>query len=293
MDKILIIGTNSFVGRNYINFSKNRDVREVSLFDVKPEEIDFSEVTAVIHLAAIVHQSKTIPAAEYLKVNRDLPVSVATCAKKAGVGQFVFLSTVKVYGDNNPGPWPLNESSVCTPGDPYGKSKLEAEFGLRKMADDNFIVSIIRTPLVYGVGVRANMLSIIKLSDRIPVLPFNNVKNKRCYTFVENLVGYIDRIIERKASGVFIAMDTSPLSTTSLVRLILKSLGKKSVLITVPGFILKIADKIVPGMVNRLYGSFEINNDKTLEILDFQIPFTSEIGIKRMVDSYQVAKLKR
>jgi UDP-glucose 4-epimerase len=201
------------------------------------------------------------------------------------------MSTVKVYGETNPNSRALNESSDCVPCDYYGKSKLEAEFGLKKMADDKFIVSIIRTPLVYGVGVRANMLSIIKLTDRFPILPFNNVNNKRCYTFVENLVGYIDRIIEREVSGVFIAMDSEPISTTSLVKLISKSLGKKSILVSVPAFILKAANTVIPGMVNRLYGSFEMNNDRTLEILDFKVPYTTEEGIKKMVTSYLESKI--
>jgi hypothetical protein len=104
------------------------------------------------------------------------------------------------------------------------------------------------------------------------------------------MVAYIDRIIEKKASGLFIAMDAEPISTTKLVMLLSKALHRKTIMIKIPEFILLIVAKLVPGTVDRLYGSFEINNDKTLEVLDFKIPYTTEIGIKRMVDSYQVAK---
>jgi len=293
MNKILIIGTNSFVGKNYIDFSTYKNINEVSLYDTEPEEIDFSQIDVVINLVAIVHQSKKIPESEYNKINRDLCLKVATCSKNAGVKQFIFLSTVKVYGESNPQTGPLIESSPCNPVDFYGKSKLEAEAELRKLEDDKFIVSIIRTPLVYGVGVKANMLSIMKLTDKVPVLPFRNVNNKRCYTFVENLVAYIDCIIQKRASGIFLAMDREPVSTTTLVTLISKYLGKKIKLIKLPSILLKIGYFLVPRIVDRLYGSFEMNNSKTLEILDFKPPFSTEEGIKRMVEAFKTTKLRK
>jgi nucleoside-diphosphate-sugar epimerase len=292
MLKILITGSKSFIGTNYISNSKFKEVEQISLLENKPDEINFSGIEVVLHLAAIVHQSKKISENEYNKINRDLCLQVATYSKNAGVRQFIFLSTVKVYGEINPLTGPLIESSPCIPVDFYGKSKLEAEIALRRLEDDKFIISIIRTPLVYGAGVKANMFSIMKLTDRIPILPFRNVNNKRCYTFVENLVAYIDRIIERRASGLFIAMDQEPLSTTTLVILISKYLGKKIVLIKAPHVLLKIAHLVVPSIVDRLYSSFEMNNNRTLELLDFKIPYTTEEGIAKMVASYKESKIR-
>lgn len=290
MEKILITGANSFVGRNYIRFSKNRNVKEISLIDFEPEEIDFSQVDVLIHLAAIVHQSKKIPESEYRKVNRDLCLKVAKCARESGVKHFVFMSTVKVYGEKSFGYAPLNEDSPCNPDDFYGISKLEAEIALRQLEDNKFTVSIIRTPLVYGEGVKANMLNILKLTDQFPVLPFRNVNNKRSFTFAENLVGYIDCIIEKRASGVFIATDMESLSTTELVSLISKYLGKRILLIKMPDFLMKITRKLIPRIIERLYGSLEINNSKTLDTLNFKVPFTAEEGIGKMVSSYKKAK---
>jgi nucleoside-diphosphate-sugar epimerase len=292
MEKILITGSNSFVGRNYIRYSKNRTVKEISLFDFSPSEIDFSEFNIVIHLAAIVHQSNKIPENEYFTINRDLCVDVAKNSKKAGVKQFVFLSTVKVYGTNISGSEPLTEDSLCNPNDSYGKSKLEAENALRLLEDDSFTVSIIRTPLVYGEGVKANMLGIMKLTDLFPVLPFGCINNKRSFTFVENLVGYIDCIIEKRASGLFIAKDMESLSTTDLVILISKYLGKKIVLIRLPDILRKIGWMIVPRIIDRLFESLEMNNNKTLEILKFKPPYSVEEGICRMVISYKKSKSK-
>ena len=163
MNKILITGTNSFVGTNFMKYSKYREIDEVSLFDKNPEDIDFKGYDVIIHLVAIVHQTIKIPEDQYFKVNRDLCIEVAKHAKKAGVKQFVFLSTVKVYGKFIKGYSYWNEKSPCFPDDAYGKSKYAAEIALKELNDKDFTVSIVRTPLVYGEGVKANMLSILKL----------------------------------------------------------------------------------------------------------------------------------
>jgi nucleoside-diphosphate-sugar epimerase len=293
MTKILITGANSFLGMNYIRLSKFKDVEEVSLLERNPDDVNFSSYTNIIHLAAIVHQSKKIPEKKYFQINRDLCLKVAGNAKKAGVENFIFLSTVKVYGKSSTNFEPLNEDSPCNPVDPYGESKYQAEIGLKKLEDDKFKVSIIRTPLVYGDGVKANMYNILKLVDRFSILPFGKVNNKRSFTFVDNIVAYIDRIIEKKAYGTFIAMDENPLSTTELIKGISTSLGKKIYLFKVPEFLLKTFGYIFPGIISRLYGSLEFNNHKTLERLNFKPPFTSEEGIMSMVEAYLKTKGKQ
>ena len=281
--KILITGTNSFVGKNFIRYSKYRVVEEISLFNNKPEDINFGKYNIIIHLVAIVHQKKTIPENQYFTINRDLCLKVAELAKNAGVNQFIFLSTVKVYGKFISGSEPWNEKSLCIPEDAYGKSKYEAELALKKLADENFTVSIIRTPLVYGEDVRANMLSILKLINRTHILPFKNVENRRNFTGAENLVSFIDRIIEKRASGVFIAMDEKAISTSKLVKMISENLDKKIVLFKIPDFIIKIGMTVLPSIFDRLYGSFEMDNSKTLEILDFKPPLPTSEGIRKMV----------
>jgi len=292
MTKILITGTNSFLGKNFIRHSKYKDVDEISLLERKPEEINFYQYKIVIHLAAIVHQTNKISESSYYEINRDLCLRVAENAKKSGVKQFIFMSTVKVYGKNITNLYPLNEDSPCKPVDFYGKSKFEAELGLKKLENDNFVISIIRTPLVYGDGVKANMYSILKLVDKYSILPFGKVFNRRSFTFVENIVAYIDRIIEKKASGTFIAMDENPLSTTELINYISMFLGKKMHLFKVPDFLMKISYFVFPGIISRLYGSLEFDNRKTLEKLNFKPPYSSEEGIKRMVMAYRKSTSK-
>lgn len=289
MDKrvrILLIGKNSFVGKNYIKYSKHREIQEVDSFSLIPEKFDFSLYDVIIHLAAIVHQSKEVSLIEYLRVNTELPIRIATKAKHDGVKQFVFLSTTKVYGDNPPplGYW--DELSECIPTDGYGESKLRAERGLLELADNNFVVSIIRTPLVYGVGVKANMLNLIKLVKRLPVLPFGRIKALRSLTFVGNLAAYIDRVIELRSNGIFIAQDPEPVTVETLVKSIAKALNRKALIFHPGRLFTSILRLILPHYHARLYGSSVVSNSRTLSVLNFTPPFTTDEGIKIMVKHF-------
>ena len=286
MTKVLITGANSFVGRNFRKFSQYTDIEEVSLFDTRPEDIKFGKYDVVLHIAAIVHQSKKIAESEYFSVNRDLCLRVAEQSKKAGIKQFVFLSTLKVYGEAVNATELRNEDSECFPDDAYGKSKYAAEIGLSKLEDTNFAVSIIRTPLVYGEGVKANMISLIRLIEVLPLLPFGSINNKRNFTFTENLVGFIDQIIKKQSSGIFIAMDEYALSTTELVIYLSKYLGKKVRLFKLPLIFIHIGSLFIPSIFERLYGSLEFDNYKTKEELKYKPPHSSEEGLRRMVYYY-------
>lgn len=290
MTKILITGKDSFVGKNYIRFSEYKEIDEISMFENRPEDIRFEGYDVVIHLVAIVHQSRKIRESEYIRVNRDLCVRSANCAKAAGVKQFIFLSTVKVYGKFKRGSLPWTEYSDCFPEDSYGKSKREAEKLIMKLCDENFIVSIIRTPLVYGDGVQANMYSLLKLVSRFSILPFKDIDNRRSFTAVENLAAFIDRIIQMRIPGIFIAKDQDSKSTTELVRMISRFFGKRVTLIKIPHFVIRIGMFIYPRIFDRLFGSYEMDNASTLQKLDFTPPNTTEHCIEKMVIAFQKNK---
>ncbi|MGA2406177.1 MAG: NAD-dependent epimerase/dehydratase family protein [Bacteroidales bacterium] len=281
MTKILITGADSFVGTNFRKFSKYKDIEEISLYKNKPEDIDFCKYDVVLHLAAIVHQTKKIPENIYFNINRDLCLQVAEQAKKAGIKQFVFLSSLKVYGEFIPDSELRSEDSKCFPDNAYGKSKYEAEIGLRKLEDDHFTVSIIRPPLVYGVGVKANMLNLVRLIKSFPILPFRNINNKRNIIYIENLVGFIERTIENRAPGVFIAKDEGALSTTELVGFLSKYLGRRVILFKLPNLIIRICAYFKPGIFTRLFGSFEFDNNNTKNQLKYSPKYSSEEGIKK------------
>lgn len=286
MTKILITGANSFLGQNIISNSRNKEIDEVCLIKNKVEDINFSVYDVVVHVAAIVHQTTKISEDEYFKINTDLCIEVAKEAKNQGVKQFIFISTVKVYGEFRPERGIWNEDAICEPDDSYGKSKYAAEVKLNELIDNNFAVSIIRPPLIYGVGVKANMLSIIKLIDKFPILPLGGIKNKRSFTSIENLVQLIDVVIEKHISGVFLGMDDKPLSTTELSKIIAKHLNKKRYFFALPKFIVAIGNKLIPSIFDRLYGSFEIDNTLTRTSLEYTPHLSSDEGIKKMVMAY-------
>jgi len=288
----LITGSSGFVGTNFIALSSNFNIQTVDLLSVNPTDINFEAIDSVLHLAALVHQMKGAPEQLYFKVNRDLAFEVAKRAKDQGVKQFVLMSSAKVYGEStsNGGYW--NEESECFPTDPYGKSKLEAERLIRGLEDDNFKVAIVRSPLVYGAGVKANMLSLIRLVDRFPLLPLGNIQNKRSIVYIGNLVALLNTIIEQQVSGVYIAGDRSPLSTSQMIRFIALAFSKRIFLIKIPIFIMAIIGKIVPSIVDRLYGSLVLDNSNTNRVLDFTPPYSSEEGLREMVEWYKTRNWK-
>lgn len=292
MPRILITGTNSFIGTNFCKTSVYQDYSEISLRKNEISEIDFSRFDVVLHLAALVHQANNEDSKKYFSVNRDLTLILALRAKNAGVKHFIFMSTIKVYGKFQMNYEPWNEDSICNPEDAYGKSKYEAETELKILENSNFIVSIIRTPIVYGPGVGANILKLIRLIDFFPILPFRNVNNNRHYTFVDNLIGFIDRIIELRSSGTFIVMDKEPLSTTVLVSRLSFLMKKKIYLFHFPAYIIRFGISAFPRIFDRLYNSFYLDNSKTLEILNYSPPYTSEEGFSKLISSYYGKNVK-
>jgi nucleoside-diphosphate-sugar epimerase len=284
---ILITGSSGFVGKNFIKMSTEFEILEVDLIKEKIEDVDFSGVDCVLHLAALVHQMKGAPDCEYYKINRDLAFKTAFLAKKNGVRHFIFMSTAKVYGESSGKNSAWNEDSACNPTGSYAKSKYEAENLIRNLEEDTFKVAIVRSPLVYGSGVRANMLNLVGLIKKYPVLPLGTIDNKRSMVYIGNLVELFRKIICLKASGIFIAGDQKSLTTTELCVLVAKTLNKRIFLFKMPDLLLQILKSIKPSIIYRLFGSMELDNRKTNEILGLKLPYTTEEGIKAMVDWFR------
>jgi len=280
---LLITGSNGFIGSYFIN--KYKDKYKIKTFSFRKENIDTlncSNVDVVFHLSALVHQMGGASAEEYEKVNVTQTIELAKKAKESGVKQFVFMSTVKVYGEETNVSY--TEKSICNPEDEYGKSKLKAEQKLLGLSDEGlgFSVSIIRTPIVYGYGVKANIKNLVGLVDKVPILPFGNIQNKRSMVYIGNLCHLVDEIIMQEKTGIFLASDDEPLSTTKLIELIAKNLDKKIYLIKIPFFesLLKI---IKLSFHKRLYESLEVNNSETKKILNLTNLYSMEEGIKLML----------
>ncbi|MFY9083308.1 NAD-dependent epimerase/dehydratase family protein [Aliarcobacter butzleri] len=279
--KLLITGSNGFIGNYFINNYKSKyNIKTFSFLKDDINTLDCNTIDIVFHLSALVHQMGGASTNEYEKINVTQTIELAKKAKESGVKHFVFMSTVKVYGEETNSKY--TENTVCNPEDDYGKSKLKAEQELQKLEDENFKISIIRTPIVYGYGVKANIKNLINLVNKVPVLPFGKIKNKRSMVYIGNLCHLVDEIITQEKQGIFLACDDEPLSTSKLIELIAKNIEKKTYLIKIPFFesLLKI---LKPSFHKRLYGSLEVDNSVTKERLNLKNPYSVEDGIRFMI----------
>jgi len=281
---ITITGANSFIGKNIIDSLQAYQFKEVDMLDIEPENIDFPAEGTVIHLAAIVHQKKTIPEELYFKVNTKLAIETAKEAKRQGVRHFIFFSTIKVYGDGGYDEIVYNEESECSPVDAYGKSKLMAEQGVLALANDDFKVSIIRPSMVYGAGVKANMLMLAKFVKSIAVVPLGGIENKRSMVSIHNLMITLEAIMKHPQTGIFLACDKEPVSTSELVEKIIEIVSPNKKILRLPDFIISILKLVKPKISRRMFGSFYVDarfTHKKLSISDSLISLKA--GLREML----------
>ena len=281
MKNLLLTGSNGFVGKYFIKkYAAKYNIQTFSFLNDDFKSLHVEGIDIIIHLSALVHQMGGASKDEYERVNVTQTLALAKKAKASGVKQFVFMSTVKVYGEESDVAY--SETTLCKPEDEYAKSKLKAENELLKLENDDFKVSIVRTPIVYGYGVKANIKNLVNLVQKVPVLPFGGIGNKRSMIYVGNLCFFMDAIIEKQMSGIFLVADERAISTTELIELIAKALGKKIYLVRVPFFesFLKL---VKPSFHKRLFESLEVDNSHTKEILNLKNPYSIEDGILYMI----------
>ena len=277
---ILVTGSSGYIGKSFINKYRGKySFQSFSLRTQPIEDIDFSKVDVALHCAALVHQKTEYSYEKYYEINVAYPLSLAKLAKQNGVQQFVFISTIAVYGEELER---VDETSECHPVSSYGKSKLEAERELYKLNDESFTVSIIRPPMVYGENAPGNIRSLVSLIQKTPLIPLGGIKNKRSFVYIGNLCHLIETLIEKNQSGVFLASDDEVLSTTRLCKLISKNLHKKVFLVKLPLFatLLKV---LKPSFYKRLYGNLEVDNSVTRQKLQLKNPYSVEEGLEYMI----------
>ncbi|MBE0508388.1 MAG: SDR family oxidoreductase [Marinospirillum sp.] len=243
----------------------------------------------VIHAAARAHIMKdemADPLAEYHRVNVEGTFNLARQAAKAGVKRFVFISSIKVNGEQTPLGNPFSPDDQPAPEDAYGVSKLEAEQGLQQLAfETGMEVVIIRPPLVYGSGVKGNFASMVKLVGKGLPLPLGAIHNQRSLVALDNLVDLIVTCVDHPAAAdqVFLAGDGQDLSTTELLRGVAQAMGKPSRLVPVPAKLLMFGARVLgkKAVAQRLLGSLQVDISKTQSLLGWQPPVTVEEGLKR------------
>ena len=268
MKRILLTGANGFVGNYFLKkYSSSYEIITFSFLNDNFANLDLSNIDVVIHCSALVHQMKGASWEQYEKININQTIQLADKAKKSGVKHFIFLSTIKVYGEESNKHY--YENSRTNPTDYYSISKLKAEDSIRNIESSNFKISVLRCPLIYGAGVRANFANLINLIKKAPILPFKNIKNKRSLVFVGNVCFILHRIIFLEKSGIFLSVDDNTLSTTELIQMIAKYLDKKILLIDII-FFDKFLKIVKPSYYQRLFGSLVINNDYTMKKLKLE-----------------------
>jgi UDP-glucose 4-epimerase len=248
--KVLVTGTSGYIGTSFKQYVEEKNgnmpqnlwhVTFVSVRNENWKEMDFSEYDVILHSAAIVHK-KEEPGMEqlYFNVNYKLTKELAEKAKKdmaeatAKTGanhkiQFVFLSTMSVYGKVL---GRITAETKTAPANFYGKSKLAAEEALLELADEDFIVSIVRPPMIYGRECTGNYRLLEKLAVKIPFFPKTN--NERSMLYIDNLNEFFRLVMEKNAGGIFCPQNAEFVNTSDMVEVIRKSYGKCGV--TIPGF---------------------------------------------------------
>jgi nucleoside-diphosphate-sugar epimerase len=250
-------------------------------------------VRSVVHCAARVHvmQDNTSDnLAAYRQVNVAGTLNLARQAAHAGVHRFLFISSIKVNGETTKPGQRFNADDVPAPIDPYGMSKLEAEQGLREIESHTGMeVVIVRPPLVYGPGVKANFASMMRWLSRGIPLPLGAIHNSRSLVAVESLVDLLlTCLVHPAAAGqTFLVSDGEDLSTTDLLRRTALTMGIKPVLLPVPVFLLEFGGALLGkrALVKRLCGSLQIDIKKTQLLLDWTPPLTVEQGLKKAIES--------
>lgn len=227
MKRILITGKNSYVGNSFAEwvsqYPDKYEVDKISLRTDEWKEKDFSKYDVVLHVAGIAHRKEKKRDKDlYFRVNRDLAYEVAKKAKKEGVSQFIFLSSMSVYGMET---GVITRDTVPQPKSLYGKSKLEAEKLIEHLNDQTFKVAILRPPMVYGKGCKGNYPKLAKLAKITPLFP--DIDNKRSMIFVDNLSKFLKVIIDNNQSGLFFPQNNEYVKTSELVKLIAKYNNKK------------------------------------------------------------------
>ncbi len=257
-------------------------------------------VYAVVHSAARVHvmnESASDPLAEFRKVNVEGTLHLAREAARAGVRRFVFISSIKVNGEGTVLGHPYRADDTPAPADPYGVSKLEAESQLKALAADTGMeVVVIRPPLVYGPGVKANFLSMMRWLNKGIPLPLGAIDNRRSLVALDNLVDLIVTCIDHPAAAnqTFLVSDGEDLSTSALLRRMGQALGRPARLIPIPVWMLEAAASLLGkrAFSARLCGSLQVDIGKTRSLLAWNPPVGTDDALRKVAKHFMENEAK-
>ncbi len=306
---IAVTGSNGFIGKHLCNYLKKigydvrpiQRVKEKDAFQINDlkDNNDWERVLKgsdiVIHCASKVHsfeKKSEKSKLSYEEINVLATEKIAKVAVKLGIKKFIYLSTIKVYGEKTLAGEPIKNDSILNPMDTYSLSKLRAEEKLRNISAKNGLkIIIIRIPLVYGPLVKANFLSLIRLVNLQIPLPLKNIANKRSIIFIGNLVDFISKCISNSSADnrSFIISDSYSLSTKEIIVLISKSLKKRLFLFKFPIPILRFLGFLTKNQtkVDRIISNLEIDPKHTFDFFKWKPPYSTEEGINLTISWFK------
>lgn len=283
MKRVLITGANSYIGTSFENYvithySELLSVDTIDLIDGSWRDNDFSSYDIVFHVAGIAHSdvnnASEAVKQKYYEVNTSLAIDVCKKAKLEGVNQFVFMSSAIIYGDSAR----LGNSKVITkttlpsPSNFYGDSKWQADKGVREFADDSFIVTVLRPPMIYGKGSKGNYPLLAKMAKLFPVFP--DIDNERSMLYIENLCEFLCQVMIRKEGGIFWPQNTEYVQTSKMVKLIAEKSNHRIIVIKIFNWLIYLLSRL-PGSVghitNKAFGNLVYDQTMSKYNFNYQI----------------------
>ncbi len=280
MKKILITGANSYIGMSFEQYAKEHyadelEIDTVDMIDGTWRQKDFSSYDAVFHVAGIAHAdvgnvSEEVKA-KYYAINTDLAIETCKKAKQEGVKQFVFMSSMIIYGDSAPyGKLKrITKDTEPNPANFYGDSKWQADKGVRDLVGENYTVTVLRPPMIYGKGSKGNYPLLAKMAKKLPVFP--DIQNERSMLYIDNLCEFLCQVILRKEGGIFWPQNADYTKTTDMVKMIANTVGHKLIVTKVLNWGVALIAHMpgkISDLANKAFGS--LSYDKKMSIYDFE-----------------------
>lgn len=267
MKRVLITGAGSYIGTSFANWVSEKypgefETEELDMVSEEWRKKDFSEYDVVFHVAGLAHADVGNVSEKtkrfYYKINRDLAIATAEKAKREGIKQFVFMSSMIIYGESAG----IDSKKIITretrphPSNFYGDSKWQADKGIRKLQGEGFQVAVVRPPMVYGKGSKGNYPVLAKLAKKLFVFP--DIKNERSMLHIDNLCEFLALLLKSGGGGIYFPQNRTYVRTSQLVQMIGETCGHKVRLTKLLNPVVRIVGKMpgkISGLVNKAFGN--------------------------------------
>ncbi|MEH2957648.1 NAD-dependent epimerase/dehydratase family protein [Candidatus Merdisoma sp. JLR.KK006] len=267
MKRVLITGANSYIGLSFDNYAKEHygselSIETVDMIDGSWRKKDFSIYDVLYHVAGIAHADvgnvSDEVKAKYYAINTDLAIETAKKAKEEGVRQFIFMSSAIVYGDSAPygKTKRITAETEPQPANFYGDSKWQADKGVRELAEGDFIVTVLRPPMIYGKNSKGNYPTLARMAKKFPIFP--DVENERSMLYIENLCEFLCQVMLREEGGVYWPQNETYTRTSEMVKIIAEVSGHKIAVSKVWNWMVSLAFLFpgkLRGLANKAFGN--------------------------------------